>query len=163
LYPDTVEVLAFQESATLCCGAGVPEPLTDSPTGEFVALLAKEMLADAVPEACGVNLTLKVAVLPAAKVKGKVSPLTENSEPTIPADDTVTGAEVAESVAVWVCVVPTTTLPKLMLDGFTASDPGVVPVPLSGMESVGLEALELSERVPLELPPAVGSKVTLKV
>lgn len=100
MYPDTVEVLAFQESATLCCGAGVPEPLTDSATGESVALLAKEMLADAVPDACGVNVTLKEAVLPGASVNGKVRPLTANSEPITPADDTVTGAEVADSVAV---------------------------------------------------------------
>jgi hypothetical protein len=65
-----------------------------------VALLAKETFADAVPDTCGVNVTLNVAVLPGASVKGKVSPLTANSEPIIPAEDTVTGAEVAESVAV---------------------------------------------------------------
>jgi len=54
-------------------------------------------------------------------------------------------------------------LPKLMLAGLTERDPGVVPVPVSGIPSVGFEALELSERVPLELPLAVGAKVTLKV
>lgn len=63
-------------------------------------MLAKETLADAAPDTCGVNITLNVAVLPAARVKGKVSPLTANSDPTTPADETVTGAEVAESVAV---------------------------------------------------------------
>jgi len=102
LYPVTVDVLAFQESATLCWGSGVPEPLTDSTTGEFVALLEKETFADAVPEACGVNFTLKEALLPDANVKGKDSPLTVNSEPLTPADDTVTGAEIAEIVAVCV-------------------------------------------------------------
>jgi hypothetical protein len=156
-------VLAFHESATLCCGAGAPEPLRASTTGEFVALLAKETFAEALPDACGVNVTLKVAILPAASVKGKVNPLMANSEPAIPADETVTGAEVADSVAVWVCVVPTTTLPKLMLEGFTTSDPGVVPVPLSGMDSDGFEALELRVSVPLELPPVVGAKATLNV
>jgi hypothetical protein len=50
-----------------------------------------------------------------------------------------------------------------MLGGFTASDPGVVAVPLSGMESVGFEAFELRESDPLELPLVVGEKVTLKV
>ena len=50
-----------------------------------------------------------------------------------------------------------------MLEGFTASDPGVVPVPLSGMDNVGFEALELRVSVPLELPPAVGAKATLNV
>src|SRR5262252_4601040 len=102
LYPLTVDVLAFQESATLCCGACVPEPPRDSTTGEFVALLAKETFAEAVPDTCGVKVTLKEAVLPAASVRGKDRPLTANSAPTIPADDTVTGAEVAESVAIWV-------------------------------------------------------------
>jgi|SRR5215469_13152748 len=100
LYPLTVDVLAFQESATLCCGACVPEPPRDSTTGEFVALLAKETFADAVPDACGVNVTLKEAVLPDASVRGNDRPLTENSEPLTPADETVTGAEAAESVAV---------------------------------------------------------------
>jgi len=92
-------VLAFQDSATLCWGAEVPEPLTDSTTGEFVALLAKETFADAAPDACGANVMLNVALLPAGNVKGKVSPLIANSEPITPADDTVTGAEVAASVA----------------------------------------------------------------
>jgi len=93
-------VLAFQESVTLCCAAGVPEPPRDSTTGEFVALLAKETFADAVPDVCGVKVTLKEAVLPAASVRGKDRPLIENSELITPAEDTVTGAAVAESVAV---------------------------------------------------------------
>jgi hypothetical protein len=101
LYPVTVDVvLAVQERATLCCGAAVPEPLTDSTIEVLVALLAKLMFADAVPDACGVNVTVKDAVPPAAIVSGKDIPLTENSEPLTPADDTVTGAPLAESVAV---------------------------------------------------------------
>ena len=54
-------------------------------------------------------------------------------------------------------------MPKLMAAGVTANDPGVVPVPLSGMERLGLEALELTERLPLELPAVVGAKMMLKV
>ena len=64
-----------------------------------MALLAKVMFADAVPDACGVNVTVKGAVLPAASVTGKESPVTENSEPLTPAEDTVTDAVLAERVA----------------------------------------------------------------
>jgi hypothetical protein len=164
LYPATVEVLAFQERATLCCGAGIPEPFTDSTVGALVASLAKERFVKVAPEACGVNFTVNEAVVPEASVKGKESPLTENSEPVRPPmDDTVTDAMLAESVAVWDWLVPTTTLPKLIVDGFTANDPAVVPVPLSGMERVGLEAFEVTESVPLAVPLAAGVKMTLKV
>jgi hypothetical protein len=115
------------------------------------------------PEACGVNVTVKEAVAPAATVKGKESPLTENWEPVRPVmDETVTGAVLAERVASLDWLVPTTTFPKLIADGVTLKDPGVAPVPLSGMESVGLEALEATEIAPVALPLVVGANVTLR-
>ena len=46
------------------------------------------MFADAVPDACGANVTVKEAVLPAASVKGNDRPLTKNSEPLTPTDET---------------------------------------------------------------------------
>ena len=52
-------------------------PENVSLAGEFDALLAKEMLPGALPAACGVKVTVKETLVPAAKVSGKVIPLTE--------------------------------------------------------------------------------------
>ena len=58
---------------------------------------------------------------------------------------------------------PTCTLPKLRLVAVAVSDPGVTPVPESGMPNVGFDALLLIERLPEADPPVVGVKVTLNV
>jgi hypothetical protein len=60
-------------------------------------------------------------------------------------------------------VLPTFTLPKLRLVGFALKAPGATPVPDSGMVSVGLVAVEVTVRLPLIAPPAVGAKLTVKV
>jgi len=61
------------------------------------------------------------------------------------------------------CVAPTTTLPKPSLGGFRESVPGVIPVPVSDIVSVGLDAFELIVTVPVALPAACGANVTVKV
>jgi hypothetical protein len=43
------------------------------------------------------------------------------------------------------------------------SDPGVTPVPESGMLRLGFEALQVIERLPLADPAVVGVNVTLKL
>ncbi len=93
-------MLAFQFRVTLCCGGGLPEPLTATAAGVLEALLAKLTVPLAVPEAAGVNVAVNDAELPAAIVSGSVIPLTENSELVVPIDDTVTLAAVAVSVPV---------------------------------------------------------------
>jgi hypothetical protein len=65
------------------------------------------------------------------------------------------------SESVW--LLPTCTLPKLRLVAVGVSDPGVTPIPESGMPRFGFDALLVMERLPLASPPAVGVKVTLKV
>jgi hypothetical protein len=42
-------VLAVHDKLTLCCGAGVPVPVTDAATGGLVALLVKVTVPEAVP------------------------------------------------------------------------------------------------------------------
>lgn len=56
---------------------------------------------------------------------------------------------------------PTSTLPKLKLEGFAVSAPGVTPVPDKAMLSVGLLALLMMARLPLADPALEGAKVTL--
>ena len=158
-----MEELGFQESATLCCTAAVPEPLTDSAVGVFAALLTNEIFADAAPDACGENVIVREAVPPAASVSGRETPLTENSELLTLAEETLTGAVPAESVAFCDWLVPTVTLPKFIAEGVMDNDPSAVALPVIGIESVGSEASELTDTLPLELPLAVGAKLTLKV
>ena len=58
-------------------------------------------------------------------------------------------------------LLPTCTLPKLRLDGLAVREPGVTPVPLNAMFSVGLLALLMIARFPLAAPAEVGAKVTV--
>jgi len=51
-----------------------------------------------VPEAWGANVIWIETLFPAAIVTGREIPLTENSDPFTPTDDTVTGALLALSV-----------------------------------------------------------------
>ena len=58
-----------------------PVPLKARAVGELVALLIREKLPDKLPEAAGAKATLKLTLCPAATVRGKVRPLTENPVP----------------------------------------------------------------------------------
>jgi hypothetical protein len=69
----------------------------------------------------------------------------------------------ALSVAVALLLDPTVTLPKLRVEGLRESCPGEVPVPDKAMVKLATEALEVSTRLPLALPLAVGAKFTPKV
>src|SRR5579864_5335169 len=163
LYPTMLgDVLAVQERTTLCIGVGVPDPLNES-AGEFEALLTKLSAPEAVPVACGVNVTVNCALLPAGIVTGKDSPLRVNSELLTLADVTVTLAPVALSVAGRFALVPTTTLPKAKLAGVTVNCPAAVPVPDSARFKVGFDAFEETARFPLALPADGGVKMTPKV
>ncbi len=94
-----LDVLALHVNETLCCGADVPEPVTDCPVGVLEALLRKLKFPDAVPVACGENITEKERLLPAGIVTGNVSPPKENSDCVTVADETVTGPLLAVRVA----------------------------------------------------------------
>jgi hypothetical protein len=89
------------------------------------ALLTKEILPGELPAAGGVKVTVYCALWPAATLIGKVTPLTEYPDPLHDADETVTSAVEAERVPVNEEVAPTVTLPKLNVDGDTASAPVV--------------------------------------
>ena len=166
LYPTTLlDELAFHFRVTLCCAGPVPEPLKDSATEPLTALLANVRVAEALPEACGANVTPNEILCPEAIVSGKEIPLNENSGPVLRAEDTVTEPLLALKVAVFFRLEPTVTFPKLMLAGLTASWPGVTVLPESGIETEGLAAFELIESAPFIVPvdDDKGANVTLKV
>jgi hypothetical protein len=58
LYPLTLDVLGFQESATLGGEDCVPSPVSDCVTDESAALLRNEMLPEETPDAGGVKVTV---------------------------------------------------------------------------------------------------------
>ena len=159
MYPTTVEMLAVQDKETLCC---IPSPVSDADE-EVEALLAKESMAEAVPDVCGAKTTVIGTLCPAAMVSGKATPLTENSGLLTLAEDTVTLAPVALSVPACDALLPTATLPKLSELGETVSWPCEVPVPLSAIVSVGFDASELTVIVPIRPVAVGGANVVLNV
>ena len=64
------------------------------------------------------------------------------------------------NVSVWGDVLPTTTVPKLMLVGLVVRSPAATPVPESPMLVVPLVVAKAI--LPLALPAVVGAKLTLK-
>ncbi len=111
-YPTTVlEVLAVQLSATECWTVVTPVPESVTVNGELVALLVTTTLAEAVLAVVGVNVTVSVAVCPAATTCPAVSPDTTNPEPGADTAEIVT-LEFPLFVSVTFCalLLPTATL-----------------------------------------------------
>ena len=112
----------------------------------------------------GANVTLKLALWPAAKVTGAVIPLRVNPVPVMLTWDIVTlDPPVLVTVSERDLLVPTVTLPKARLVGFDARVPAVTPVPDRAIVSVGLEAFEVIVILPLALAAVVGANATVKV
>src|SRR2546429_193787 len=95
------------------------------------------MLPEAVPLLCGVNVTLTGALCPAASALGNETPFKLKSGLLGLADETVT-FDPPEFVTLWywLALLPTCTLPKLLLVGFALNIPALAPAPVSGMERV---------------------------
>jgi hypothetical protein len=116
-----------------------------------------------VPVAVGIKDAVRVVVAPAAKLNGVVTDPSENPVPEIETAETVTDpVPVFLRVTVNDEVVLTCTLPKLRLGGVAVSGPRMVPVPLSGMERFGSDALLVTEIEPLAAPDTVGANVTVR-
>jgi hypothetical protein len=131
--------------------------------GEFEALLRKVRLALVAPLALGVKVTVKEADCPAAIVFGRVIPERTNSLLLLLPEVTVTDAPVAVRLPGRGRPTPTVTLPKLSVVGETESWPGAVPVPVSPMLRVELDASERIARFPLTAPVPVGVNLAVKV
>jgi len=140
-----------------------PLPVTDSVAREFPALLTKASVAAAAPEDCGEKVTMKGTDCPAGTVMGIEMPLTANSALVVVTEETVTGDLVALSVPFKEALDPALTLPKFNVAGATVNCPSAISLPDSAMFSCGLEAFELTKRVPELVPEMLGANTTLKV
>jgi hypothetical protein len=116
------------------------------------------------PETVGANVTVKVALCPAFKVRGAAMPLRVKPDPLTAACEIET-LEPPEFVSVPDndCVPPTVTVPKAKLDGFAAIAPAVIAFPDNEIVSVGFDALEDMVTLPLADPETVGANFTVKV
>ena len=99
----------------------------------------KEIFPVAEPLACGANFTLKEILCPAASVKGTDNPFTLNSELVEVAEETVTFDPPAVNAAVKLLLVPTGTLPKLIVAGIIVSCPAAIPLADRGIVSAAPE------------------------
>ncbi len=119
-------------------------------------MLVMETLPVALPVAGGANCALKVVFCPAARVSGTDKPVMLKPVPEALAAEMVTLA-VPELLSVKVCVPlpPTSTLPKLKLEGLAVSVP-CTPVPLNATAAGDPGALVLMEMFPEALPVDTG-------
>ena len=112
----------------------------------------------------GVKVTLKAALWPAAKVIGRLNPLTAKPDPETLARATVTlELPWLLSTADKVWTLPVCTLPKLRLEGLAMRAPDTIATPETGTLTTGFGALLVTETLPLEVPDDCGVKVTEKV
>ena len=124
-------------------------------------LLANATLPLTVPATCGANVTVNPELCPGARLKGVVSPLIVKPAPAAVAPVMVTELP-PEFVMVtgWFWLLPTVTLPKLMLFGFSARAPGATPVPVTAMLRFAFVAVDTMLRLPVTAPAEVGAKFT---
>jgi hypothetical protein len=143
--------------------AVTPLPLSGIEAGEFGALLVSARLPLALPAAGGAKSTVNVLACPAASVSGVVSPLVLKPLPVRVAWEIVRLAfPLFVILTVWELVMPTTTLPKLMLVGNRLS-PGCRPVPDSA-RVVGEPCASLTmDTLPLAAPADPGAYFTCNV
>ena len=127
-------------------------------------MLVNVSVAEAAPVVTGLKVTVKETLWPAGMVTGNDSPPTVNTELLVLAPVTVTLAPLAVSNPDELPLLPTSTLPRSMLVGLTASCPtAAVPLPDKGIVRLGFEALDVMVRLPLALPAEEGVNDTLKV
>jgi hypothetical protein len=165
LYPETVEVLAVQLSATECAAGCTPVPDSVTLAGEPLALLTIETLPVTLPAADGLNCTVIVVRCEGERVTGVLAPLKVNPEPLMLICEMVT-FELPVSVMVTVCEaeLPLFTLPKLKLDELSESVRAeATPVPLKTTAVGEFGALLTRERVPATVPADCGENCTLNV
>lgn len=135
----------------------MPVPVTVSTVAEPEPLL-KEIFALAEPLDWGANFTPNEILRPATNVTGSDNPVTLNSELLEVAEETVTFDPAAASEALKLLLVPTATLPKLIVVGLIVSCPAAAPVAESGILSVDSD--ESTEILPVAWPADLGAKLT---
>jgi len=131
--------------------------------GEPGELFVIETVPLAAPAKVGANVTVNDVVCPGLRLAGADQPVKVNPVPVmlwavmetgaVPTFDRVTGTDP---------LLPTWRLVKAMLAGFADRLP-CVPVPLNGIDIVGLDAVVVSAMFPVASPTVVGANFAVKV
>jgi hypothetical protein len=159
LYPETAEVLAFQDSATVCELTCAPVPERAIVVGEPIALLVTVTAPATLPAAVGLKITLNVSCCVGVSVAGVLAPLRLNPVPEAAMLETVTLTfPVLVTVNVCVADVPVFTLPKLRLVVLNErAGVEATPVPLNGITAGLLGALLSTDTLALAEPAEAGA------
>ena len=165
MYPDTEEVLAFQDNATVCELFCAPVPDRVIVAGEPVALLVTVTVPVAFPAAIGLKTTLKVRLCFGVRLTGVPAPLRLNPAPAAAMLEIVTLAfPVLVTVTDCVADAPVLTLPKLRLFELNESAwVDATPEPLKPITAGLFGALLTIETLPLAEPADAGANSTLNV
>jgi hypothetical protein len=151
-----LKLVGFAPSCTL---GATPVPASAIVSGEVGALLTSVTEPETPPEVDGVKTVLNVAVLPAATVSGALIPEVLKPVPVAATCEIVRLAlPLFETVTVCELLLPTTTLPKVAVDGVAAIF-GCVPVPLNATDMGEPGALLANEMLPLAPPVEDGVKL----
>jgi hypothetical protein len=131
--------------------------------GDVLALLAMEILPLTAPVACGANCAVSVTLCEGANVTAE-PPLRVKPVPLMLALEIATLAlPVFVTVMLFVAVLPTVTLPKLTLAGFTDKlEVAATPVPLSANAAVAVVALLTIDTLPVAAPALFGANCSVK-
>lgn len=165
LFPptSTLPKLTLTELAVSCPCTPTPPSAIDA--GDPGALLAIEIVPEALPEAVGAKTALKLVPCPAAKVTGKLIPFQLNPLPAAVMEEIVSAA-VPEFVTLTACaaLLPSVTLPKLMFAVPRVNCGCVaVPVPLNPTTRVEFEAVLVTVTLPDAAPAEDGAKLAVNV
>src|SRR5581483_8716714 len=137
--------------------------VTPAPANAMLTLAVSPTIATepvTAPVACGLNVTFRVALWPAARLAGAVRPLTANPVPlALTSEMLMPDVPALLTFTAKLCVLPISTFPNVRLGGFAVNMPEATPVPARGKVTAGLEASLVIERDPLAAPVASGEKI----
>jgi hypothetical protein len=164
LKPRNVEELGVQSKVTEWLTGAVPDPESETASGELAALLVTVTLPIKLPMVIGANVALNEADCPAASVRGSAKPVSLNPAPlTLICERDTLELPVFVRLTLCVALVPVVMLPKLSEDGDALSwRTGETPVPAKETTSGELGVLLTSVRLPEKLLAEGGLKPTVK-
>jgi hypothetical protein len=124
-------------------------------------VLANAIFPLALSPDCGVKMTVRAALCPGASVSGRLKGVRVNPVPVVVAWDTVKLVPpVFVRVADWLWLLPTCTLPNVIVAGLAVRLPGLIPAPVTARVKFEFAALETSVTLPVTAPADVGANVT---
>lgn len=117
--------------------AATAVPVTATARFEFAAVETMARLPVTVPVEVGAKVTWKLELWPPPRVRGTARPLIRMPEPVALACEMV-ALVLPEFVTVtlWLCVLPTVTLPNATVAGLMPICPAVVPSPATGKDAL---------------------------